>query len=92
VAERYARAVRRGQPVTFRVAAFPDDAFTARVEFTDPVVALPARTILIKALADNRSGHLQPGMFVEARLATAVRPRRWLWPRPPSSRVARATP
>jgi len=74
VPERYAADLHRGQRVAFEVAAFPEEDFTARVEFVDPVVQLPARTIAVKALAPNPRGRLQPGMFVEARIATAVRP------------------
>ena len=40
-----------------------------------PEVQLPARTMLIKALVPNGRRQLQAGMFAEARLATAVRPR-----------------
>lgn len=73
VPERFAAELRRGQRVEFGVAAYPGQRFTATVDFVDPVVALPARTILVKALAANPDGRLQTGMFVEARLATAVR-------------------
>ena len=73
VPERYATDLRVGQTVTFQVAALPGRSFTARVDFVDPVVSLPARTILVKAVADNADGALQPGMFVEARLATQTR-------------------
>jgi membrane fusion protein (multidrug efflux system) len=44
------------------------------VDFVDPVVQVPARTILIKARVPNGRRLLKPGMFVEARLATEVRP------------------
>jgi membrane fusion protein (multidrug efflux system) len=73
VAERYAASLRRGQQVTFRIAADSSARLEATVDFVDPVVALPGRTILVKALARNPGGRLQPGMFVEARLATARR-------------------
>lgn len=73
VPERYAADLRVGQQVTFRVAAIPGRDFTAQVDFVDPVVTLPGRTITVKALAPNRDGALQPGMFIEVRLATAVR-------------------
>lgn len=73
VPERYAAALRVGQDVTFRVAALPGRDFTGRVDFVDPAVTLPARTITVKAVADNRGNDLQPGMFVEVRLATEVR-------------------
>ena len=40
----------------------------------DPVIQLPGRTIMVKARAPNGQRLLQPGMFIEARLVTAVRP------------------
>jgi membrane fusion protein (multidrug efflux system) len=59
--------------VEFSVAAQPDRTFAARVEFIDPVVETSSRTILVKARAPNPSRMLRPGMFIEARLATAKR-------------------
>jgi membrane fusion protein (multidrug efflux system) len=75
VPERYAGVVRNGQLVTFRVAALPGEEFTGRVDFVSPAVQLPARTLTVKAVVPNGRRHLQAGMFVETRLATATRPR-----------------
>ncbi|HEX7337057.1 MAG TPA: efflux RND transporter periplasmic adaptor subunit [Gemmatimonadales bacterium] len=74
VPERYAEQLKPGQQVTFRVAALPGREFTGTVDFVDPTVRLPGRTIMVKAQVPNRRGELQSGMFIEARLATAVRP------------------
>jgi len=74
VPERYAERLEVGQQVTFRVAALPGKEFTGRVDFVDPIVQLPARTITVKAQVPNPRRELQAGMFVEVRLATAVRP------------------
>ncbi len=74
VPERYAEQLKRGQQVTFRVAALPGKQFTGRVDFVDPIVQLPARTISVKAQVPNPRRELQAGMFIEVRLATAVRP------------------
>ncbi|HEU4680939.1 MAG TPA: efflux RND transporter periplasmic adaptor subunit [Gemmatimonadales bacterium] len=74
VPERYAEQLDPGQRVTFRVAALPGREFTGIVDFVDPVVQLPGRTILVKARVPNPRRELQSGMFIEARLATAVRP------------------
>jgi membrane fusion protein (multidrug efflux system) len=74
VPERYADRLRPGQQVTFRVAALPGKEFTGRVDFVDPIVQLPARTITVKAQVPNPRRELQAGMFIEVRLATAVRP------------------
>ncbi len=57
----------------FRVAALPGKDFVGTVEFVDPAVRLPARTVTVKALVPNPRNELHPGMFLEAKLATAVR-------------------
>jgi len=74
VPERFARQLRPGQQVSFRVAAIAGRDFTGQVDFVDPVVQLPGRTILVKASVPNPARLLQPGMFIEARLVTGVRP------------------
>ena len=75
VPERFARDLKPGQEVSFRVAAIAGRDFTGQVDFVDPVVQLPGRTILIKARVPNPARLLQPGMFIEAHLVTAVRPK-----------------
>jgi len=74
VPERYADQLKMGQQVSFRVAALSGHTFTGTVDFVDPVVQLPSRTITVKARVPNPKRELQSGMFIEARLATAVRP------------------
>src|SRR5213594_2810493 len=49
VPERFAHELRPGQRVSFRVAAIAGRDFTGDVDFVDPVVQLPGRTILVKA-------------------------------------------
>jgi membrane fusion protein (multidrug efflux system) len=74
VPERHAGQLRRGQPITFTVAAHPEQEFRAVVDFIDPVVQPESRTIVVKARAPNPGGRLSAGMFIEARLAIATRP------------------
>lgn len=74
VPERYADQLKLRQRVVFRVAALAGRDFTGVVDFIDPLVQLPGRTITIKALVQNPRRELQAGMFIEARLETAVRP------------------
>lgn len=74
VPERYADLLKVGQRVMFRVAALAGRDFSGTVDFVDPLVALPGRTITVKALVPNPRRTLQSGMFIEARLETAVRP------------------
>jgi membrane fusion protein (multidrug efflux system) len=73
VPERHAGSLRQGQVVEFNVAAEPGRPFAARVDFIDPIVQPSNRTITVKGLAPNPNGILKPGMFIEARLATATR-------------------
>ncbi len=75
VPERYARSLQRGQRVTFRVGAITGRDFVGEVDFVDPVVQQPGRTILIKARVPNPQRLLQPGMFIEAHLVTGMRPK-----------------
>jgi membrane fusion protein (multidrug efflux system) len=74
IPERFAQRLEAGQEVLFRVASLPGREFSGEVEFIDPVVELPARVFLVKARVDNRDRDLHPGMFIEVRLATEVRP------------------
>ena len=80
VPERYAERLEQGQRVQIRVASLQNQEFTGIVDFVDPVVQLPARTILVKAQVPNRRRQLQSGMFLEARLATEMRPNAVLVP------------
>lgn len=73
VPERHAVRLRRGQTIDFSVAAEPGRLFRAEVDFIDPLVQDANRTILVKGRTPNPDRVLRPGMFIEARLATAVR-------------------
>jgi len=75
VPERFARSLQRGQRVSFRVGAITGRDFVGEVDFVDPVVQQPGRTILVKARVPNPQRLLQPGMFIEARLVTSTRPK-----------------
>lgn len=74
IPERYADRLREGQRVLFQVAALPGRDFTGTVDFVDPRVQLPGRTITVKAQVPNPDRSLQAGMFIEARLSTQTRP------------------
>jgi membrane fusion protein, multidrug efflux system len=74
IPERFTDRVGNGQRVRFTVAALPGKTFTGVVDFVDPVVQLPGRTVLVKASVPNPRRELQAGMFIEASLATASRP------------------
>lgn len=74
VPERYAQQLSEGQSVSFAVAAIPERRFSGTVDFVDPRVRLPGRTITVKAIVQNPDRALRAGMFIEVRLAIEVRP------------------
>lgn len=74
VPERFSQKLAVGQEITFGVASVPGRVFEGTVDFVDPRVQLPGRTITVKAQVSNVDRALKPGMFLEARLATEVRP------------------
>src|SRR5256884_8935069 len=74
VPERFARDLKPGQNVSFRVAAIAGRDFTGQVDFVDPGVPLTGRTILVKARVPNPARLRQPGRVIAGQLVTAVRP------------------
>lgn len=66
--ERHLARAETGQQANFRVAAYPEETFTGRVEFINPLVQETTRNIRIKAAVDNPQGELRPGMYASARL------------------------
>ncbi len=70
--ERDLAAVRVGDHVTFTVAALPEQSFTARVTFVDPVIDPSTRTASIRAEVSNPRGVLKPAMFIEGTIRTSA--------------------
>ncbi len=56
--------LREGQQVEFTTPSFPGEKFTAKITFIEPLVDQKTRTVAVRAMADNRRGHLKPDMFV----------------------------
>ncbi|MFA9478363.1 efflux RND transporter periplasmic adaptor subunit [Phycisphaerales bacterium AB-hyl4] len=64
--ERYMGRVQRGQPVTIRVTAYPDQSFEGVVDFVSPSIDEGTRDLLVKARIDNPEQALKPGGFATA--------------------------
>ena len=64
--------IREGNRVSFTVASLPEQTFTARVTFIDPLIDPQTRTATIRAEVSNRSGRLKPQMFIRGTLAPAA--------------------
>lgn len=58
--------VTSSQAVNFRVAAYPDRNFSARVRYVGSAVRRESRDLLVEAVVDNKEGILRPGMFATA--------------------------
>jgi membrane fusion protein (multidrug efflux system) len=61
-------SVRKDMPVSFTVAAYGEENFSASVRFISPNVREASRDLVVEALVANRDGRLRPGMFAVARL------------------------
>ena len=51
--------------IEFRVHAYPDQTFSAKVETWNPQLDANTRNIAIRAIVDNRERLLAPGMFAD---------------------------
>ncbi len=56
------------QLIEFRVHAYPEQAFSAKVETWNPQLDANTRNITIRAVVDNRERLLAPGMFADMRV------------------------
>lgn len=68
VPEVYLGRIRRDQPVTVRVDAFPGEDFTGRVYAVETTVDERTRTVLLRGRVENRGARLRPGMFARVTL------------------------
>lgn len=82
VPERYLGQLRVGQPVEFRVAAFPKDSFKGEIYFVSPQLDPANRTALIKARIPNSDGKLRGGMFANLDLGLKLRDAALVIPEP----------
>ena len=56
------------QLIEFHVHAYPEQAFSAKVETWNPQLDANTRNITIRAVVDNRERLLAPGMFTDMRI------------------------
>ncbi|WP_293267186.1 efflux RND transporter periplasmic adaptor subunit [Neptunomonas sp.] len=55
--------IKTGQSVSLNVAAYPQATFNGEVYAISPVADARSHSIRIKAIVDNQSGQLRPGLF-----------------------------
>lgn len=86
IPEVYLSKIRRDQPITIRVDAYPDQEFHGEVYAIQPSVDTETRTVLMRARIPNKSLKLRPGLFARVSLTTETRrnaisvPEEALWP------------
>ncbi|PTQ11508.1 efflux transporter periplasmic adaptor subunit [Sphingomonas oleivorans] len=66
-------AVRPGQPIAAKAAAFPDMSFAGRIATIDPVVDPNTRAVLVRAILPNPGNRLKPGMLMTVAVESAPR-------------------
>jgi len=60
--------LKKGQSLAVRTKSYPNETFSAKISFVDPLLNSSTRTLEVRANLDNRKGLLKPGMFVTAEI------------------------
>ncbi|MFN7138193.1 MAG: efflux RND transporter periplasmic adaptor subunit [Limisphaerales bacterium] len=87
VPERFLGALKAGQSLQIKVAAYPNETFNGKVYFVAQHVDPATRTALIKAEVPNPDHRLKPGMFANLDLTMSVREQAVVIPEVALSRV-----
>lgn len=72
VTEKDSGRIKSGQEIVFRVDAYPEREFKAKVSIVYPSLDEKTRTLRIEALAPNAAGSLKPGLFANIMLFTGA--------------------
>lgn len=73
VPETMLSAIRPGQPIVARAAAWPDESFSGRIATIDPVINPNTRAVTVRARLPNPGNRLKPGMLLTVNIETAPR-------------------
>ena len=57
--------LREGQTIKITTNAYRDEVFDAKISFIDPLLNSSTRTIVVRAVLNNKKDKFKPGMFVE---------------------------
>jgi membrane fusion protein (multidrug efflux system) len=72
VPETFLTAIKNGEFLDARSSAYPDEVFRGRVDSIATRVDPVSRSVVVRALLDNRQHRLKPGMFMTVRLKQAA--------------------
>ncbi len=65
--------IKKGQRVSVKVAALPEESFNGTVSYISPRVDQDSRTVKIRVDVNNQAGRLKFGMFVTGRIQVGER-------------------
>ncbi len=68
VPESFSSQVKAGQTLEVTLDTFPNQRFAGKVTAINPAIDAAGRAIVIRAVVDNKSATLKPGMFARVRL------------------------
>ncbi|SDS51898.1 efflux RND transporter periplasmic adaptor subunit [Gramella sp. MAR_2010_147] len=64
--------LKEGQNLDISVNAIPNENFSGKISFIDPILNNDSRTVEIRVVLNNRNNQLKPGMFVQAETEAAA--------------------
>ncbi|MCA3254997.1 MAG: efflux RND transporter periplasmic adaptor subunit, partial [Alphaproteobacteria bacterium] len=64
VPESFLGAIRTGQPIEARAAAYSNELFKGEIEGIDPIVDPATRSVIVRAVLPNADRRLRPGMLL----------------------------
>ena len=56
---------KKGQEITIKTNAYPNKEFKVKISFINPVLNTKTRTVIVRAVLNNKKDLFKPGMFVE---------------------------
>ena len=59
---------KKGQEISITTNVYANKEFKAKVDFIDPVLNTKTRTVIIRAVLNNKDAIFKPGMFVEGKI------------------------
>ncbi|CAL2103077.1 putative Co/Zn/Cd efflux system membrane fusion protein [Tenacibaculum sp. 190130A14a] len=67
--ENQIQSFHKGQEIAITTNAYPNEVFTSKISFIDPVLNPSTRTVNLRAVLVNKEGKFKTGMFVKGKVA-----------------------
>ena len=67
--EKQLSSIKEGDEISITTNANPNKEIKAKISFIDPVLNTSTRTVIVRAVLNNKKGALKPGMFVKGILS-----------------------